>query len=1288
MFSPGTIDRISEGVSQLLGTASQARQENQGIQSVVETQQQPPQTQAPQTQEPRSQPSHISQFQGLEDEALIAQWRTEPNDTIRDIILNEMSQRGLYPEEDVRRDEADGALYPDISDDNFINLLMKKREFVELRSEPFKVLEEGEEDPCSSEASFRITPVQQFIRNFLSPKTPYNSALLYHSVGVGKTQAGIQVAEGFLEIYPRKKIFIIAPKNIQSGFYRNIFDINRIAIGDGNEPNIANQGTGDLYMRLTGTLFERDKAVIERKVNETIRRRYAFYGYLAFRNYIRKVIDKRVGRIADPKIRTKLMEEALRNEFSGRVLIIDEAHHLRDEEAATEDNEELDTTGAGGKDDVDDTSSGSKLAPYLKQVLVAVDGLKLVLMTATPMYNTAKEIITLLNFMLLNDKKQTLTESQLFDKKGSLRSGSQRLLNRAASAYISFMRGENPRTFPVRLFPRIEVGEPFVYPGLDPGGLIEVREEDKTALKTLPLIPSYLEGDGLAIMERLMEEEIPDTAAQNGRYGIRIRDRLIQAGNFIFPGEEGDDNIGDTGFQNTFVKEGTGIATKYRVGDSVSADWLALENIGYFSPKAATVLRSIQSAKGVCFVYSRFVTTGALVLALALEANGYTLTGRGQNLFADGIQSPGGRQCALCPLKERGHGGAAHAFAPAKYVLLTGNDEISPRNAESIAMSRASENAYGRQVKVVIGSQVAAEGVDLRFVREIHIFDSWYHLNKTDQVIGRGIRFCSHSLLPQEQRNATIFLHVLAGLEGRETMDLYSYRQALFKAKQVGEVSRQLKIHALDCNLNRDAIQILGQPPIRMEDSQGVMRDNVNINDTPFSPLCDWLETCEYKCVPEVNTDIQSLDALDALDDSTYDEFSARYKESRLKTRVRNLFATQAFYDVALFRQNFIDIPNAAYGMLLADILGNKSFHVKHKMWDGYIIYRNKYFLFQPTILEDTNIPLALRTTYFAVRRDAFAPTAVDARKLEDIPEEVEREVEGEEAPVTNKWQVLSTWAKSMIDIPVTTLTDDVDEVLNQIAGRVAKKYRRYKQEFEVLLNVPSLFKGLAGSEILKRVLLEYIFDEWLTEREQEAVLRSVSEVTTDAGVKRLKAEDVADAAGVGKENYVKVGTIEVYRFVNLKTGNLEYRRKDGEPIPRSVLDIIENSPTDEVLKRRAYASMVGPFYGFITTKGGDTLVFKRGEPTKEGGKPGRGAECAIVSETADKIKKLGEIIELYGKEKIDVNTFGSIKNTNSFQLCAITDIFLRLMDAQRFRGKRWFFRPVAAVVSGHKGKA
>ena len=1208
-------------------------------------------------------------FTNLDDDTLIARWRTEPADEIRDIILNEMSSRGLYPHADIRTDEADAGLYPDIEDDDFIQLLMKKREFAESKQDPFSF--ESEDDPCSTETEFKITPVQRFIANFLSPKTPYNSALLYHSVGVGKTQAAIQVAEGFLEKFPRKKVLIVAPGTIQSGFYRNIFDINRVAIGSAdNEPNVANQGTGDLYMRLTGTLYERNKATIERKVIETIRRRYTFFGYLAFRNYIRKVIERRVGKQTAGK--TRQIEEALRNEFSGRVLIIDEAHHLRDEAAATEDDEETDTAGAGGKKDVEDTNAGSKLAPYLKQVLTATDGMKLVLMTATPMYNTAKEIITLLNFLLLNDKRQTLIESQLFDPKGGLRAGStaaKRLLRRAAASYISFMRGENPRTFPVRLSPNPRLVNMVTnYPTMDPSGLHAIPEEDRTAMVALPLVASELSGDTLIKMLDVMKEEISDGAAETGRFGIRIRDRLIQAGNFLFPVGEGEESIGESGFNNTFGREGKGIAVKFRCKDGVSADWLAAENIGEFSPKAATVLDLLRGSKGVSFLYSRFVPTGALSLALALEANGYTLVGRATGLFADGIQSPGGRQCALCSAKERGHAAADHSFIAAKYVILTGNEEISPKNSDSIAAARATENKDGRNVKVVIGSQVAAEGVDLRFVREIHIFDSWYHLNKTDQVIGRGIRFCSHSLLPREERNATIYLHCVTFPSSRETIDLYSYRQALKKAKQIGEVSRELKTHALDCNLNRDAIIIMGQPPIRMIDSQGTVRDNVSINDTPFSPLCDWLETCEYTCSPNVNVDISSLDKLEELDNSTYDEFASRFKEASLKTRVRNLFAVQAFFDVEYFRQIFVDIPSEVYGMLLNNILNNKNFHVKHKGIDGYIVYRNKYFLFQPSIIKDEAIPLVLRTTFFNVRRDHFIPTAIEQRSVQELPK---AEEEFERKDIESKWSTMSTWATSVVTGSVDTLTDDVVRLLELMTGKNDKALKRYKNEFEMIPLAVKLFKNRA---YLKEAILQYLFDEWLTVGEQETAIRSGADL------------------GCAGENVLKVGSIDVLRFVNIKTGEIEYKRVDGQILPKSLLDIIFSSSTDDVLKRRPLGAQIGPIYGFITTKKGEALVFKQGKPVSEEkyrkSGPDRGAECAIVSETADKIKKLQEIIDIYGKESIDNNIFGGIKNKTAIQLCVITNLFMRLMDLQRTRRTRWFFRPVASAASGHKGKA
>ena len=179
-------------------------------------------------------------------------------------------------------------------------------------------------------------------------------------------------------------------------------------------------------------------------------------------------------------------------------------------------------------------------------------------------------------------------------------------------------------------------------------------------------------------------------------------------------------------------------------------------------------------------------------------------------------------------------------------------------------------NADGSKMKIIIGSQISSEGVDLRFVRETHVIDSWFHLNKTEQIIGRAIRFLSHCALPTEKRNNTVYLYVAVLPDSsRETADLYSYRIGFKKAVLVGRVTRIMKQSAIDCNLNRNAIVISNQDPITEIDSQGQVRENVNINDMPFTAICDWIETCEYGCKPSID--------IEATDDSTYDEFMINY---------------------------------------------------------------------------------------------------------------------------------------------------------------------------------------------------------------------------------------------------------------------------------------------------------------------------------------------------------------------------------------------------------------------------
>ena len=62
-------------------------------------------------------------------------------------------------------------------------------------------------------------------------------------------------------------------------------------------------------------------------------------------------------------------------------------------------------------------SSYTKTLPIIKTVIKYAKNTKLILMTATPMYNQPNEIVELLNLLLLNDNRPLLKRSDLFNNK-------------------------------------------------------------------------------------------------------------------------------------------------------------------------------------------------------------------------------------------------------------------------------------------------------------------------------------------------------------------------------------------------------------------------------------------------------------------------------------------------------------------------------------------------------------------------------------------------------------------------------------------------------------------------------------------------------------------------------------------------------------------------------------------------------------------------------------------------------------------------------------------------------
>ena len=99
----------------------------------------------------------------------------------------------------------DNKLYPNIIDPNFTLKLTQKKEFLDSKLYSKKNLTENLEEEadklCNPNFEFELEPHQMFIKNFMSFQTPYNSLLVFHGLGTGKTCSAIGVAEEMRSYY-------------------------------------------------------------------------------------------------------------------------------------------------------------------------------------------------------------------------------------------------------------------------------------------------------------------------------------------------------------------------------------------------------------------------------------------------------------------------------------------------------------------------------------------------------------------------------------------------------------------------------------------------------------------------------------------------------------------------------------------------------------------------------------------------------------------------------------------------------------------------------------------------------------------------------------------------------------------------------------------------------------------------------------------------------------------------------------------------------------------------------
>jgi len=78
-----------------------------------------------------------------------------------------------------------------------------------------------------------------------------------------------------------------------------------------------------------------------------------------------------------------------------------------------------------------------------------------------------------------------------------------------------------------------------------------------------------------------------------------------------------------------------------------------------------------------------------------------------------------------------------------------------------LPMESDRKNKYGEIIKLLMITASGAEGINLRNVRHVHIMEPYWHPVRTEQIIGRANRICSHHDLPRELQTVKVFLYVM-----------------------------------------------------------------------------------------------------------------------------------------------------------------------------------------------------------------------------------------------------------------------------------------------------------------------------------------------------------------------------------------------------------------------------------------------------------------------------------------------------------------------------------------------
>jgi superfamily II DNA or RNA helicase len=1097
-------------------------------------------------------------------------------------------------------DEIGFHMYPTLDDPKFNLKIAEKEEFVENSYDG--QLQEKIEDYAKKLAGtrFEVAPYQAFIKNFLSPETPYKSALLYHGLGTGKTCSALAVTEENRRFQKSNnaeaKTIIVASDIILENFKSQLMSKDRLK-EEGGVITMDSCVGEDLLKEINPSqLLNVNRDYIATQLESIVKESYEFLNY-----------DELNQRILDPK-----------SSFNNTFVVIDEVHNIRKYEE----------------------NRYQELAKNLEKMASSATNLRFLFLSATPIFNSPQEIVYLINLLNAADRRAQMKVGDVFDEEGNFVTKAkeetpdmpfgEELLLQKATGYVSFVKGENPYTFPYRIYPKYFAKEnTFIqnedgkflyhpYPRKQIGGLsvytetVYVKKSSPNLfLAIIPKTSNQGEIYNYLVSQKLKNLQLP-LQSLNMTYPFAFDKTkpgkgIIAYFTSFFSGSKVKPNAEELTGRKGLARVMSFVDTKdppakggfeYKIEEPIFAP----ENIGKYSAKIKNIVDTVQTAKGIILIYSQYIESGLIPVALALEELGFSRY-ENKSLFAK-------------PRKEED--------PTKKYILVTADKRLSPNNAQDVEIASSDENRDGNVVKIILISKEGAEGVDLKNIRQVHILEPAESSNTIEQVIGRAVRNFSHKDLPFIERNVQIYMYgsLIERYPDVEPVDLFFYRRAGNRAVEMGKVTRLLKQTAVDCIVHHDqtnfAQEILQEKiegVVKQELASGQTINDFPVGDEPFSAVCDYMSSCYYDCVPDgdkkdipTNTD-------------TYNSSFMFTNTEKIIQTLRQMIKTEYFFEKdelykALGAYTPIEIFASLTEMIRSHILLTDMYGRP-----GYLVNVGDYYFFQPQEVSQPDISLEERKN----------PVPQTPLKLDLFEEDI-----------------------NLIETPEVGSAATLDKMRENYAVALESFQRDVtdvglKDPYYITLGKMARLAKLQESELLFLSVSHNI--ESLNFDEKLALLQVMAKTDDDIGAVedqvKLYFLEHAEIDSSGNEIIALLDDdeIQVYKL-NAKKMQFELIEERYSP------------------PRKKLASLVG-YLGY-EKRHNYALEFHTIEPTKARGKR---SSCSLQSKTKT-IQKL-QMMEVRVK---------NLDLYNTDELCVLLEISLRQKKNDL---KTWFVTPEEAVLYG-----